>query len=50
MTPMARSFYASSNRVRNIRAKRDLGLELAFPTYREGLERLWRDGEGRRGT
>jgi nucleoside-diphosphate-sugar epimerase len=47
MTPMARSFYASSNRVRNARAKRDLGLELAFPTYREGLERLWRDGEGR---
>ena len=50
MTPMARSFYASSNRVRNTRAKRDLGLELAFPTYREGLERLWRDGEGRNGT
>jgi nucleoside-diphosphate-sugar epimerase len=47
MTPMARSFYASSNRVRNTRAKRDLGLELAFPTYREGLQRLWRDGEGR---
>lgn len=47
MTPMARSFYATSNRIRNIRAKRDLGLELAFPTYREGLERLWRDGEGR---
>jgi hypothetical protein len=50
MTPMARSFYASSNRIRNTRAKRDLGLELAFPTYREGLERLWRDGEGRSGT
>lgn len=50
MTPMARSFYASSNRVRNTRAKRDLGLELAFPTFREGLERLWRDGEGRSGT
>jgi nucleoside-diphosphate-sugar epimerase len=50
MTPMARSFYASSNRVRNTRAKRDLGLELAFPTYREGLARLWRDGEGRSGT
>jgi nucleoside-diphosphate-sugar epimerase len=48
MTPMARSFYASSNRVRNARAKRDLGLELAFPTYREGLDRLWRDGEEHR--
>jgi nucleoside-diphosphate-sugar epimerase len=50
MTSMARSFYASSNRVRNTRAKRDLGLELAFPTYREGLDRLWRDGEGHRDT
>jgi len=50
MSPMARSFYASSNRVRNTRAKRDLGLELAFPTYREGLERLLRDGEGRGGS
>jgi NAD dependent epimerase/dehydratase family len=46
MTAMARSFYATSNRIRNTRAKRDLGLELAFPTYREGLDRLWRDGEG----
>jgi hypothetical protein len=43
---MARSFYATSNRIRNARARRDLGLELAFPSYREGLDRLWRDGEG----
>src|SRR4051812_10451133 len=50
MTPMAQSFYASSNRVRNERAKRDLGLELAFPNYRVGLERLWQDGEGRSDT
>jgi len=50
MTAMARSFYGTSNRIRNSRAKRDLGLELAFPTYREGLDRLWRDGEGRSGT
>lgn len=49
MTAMAKSFYATSNRIRNSRAKRDLGLELAFPTYREGLDRLWRDGEGRSG-
>ena len=50
MTAMARSFYATSNRVRNARAKRELGLELAYPTYREGLDRLWWDGEGRSGT
>jgi len=49
MTAMAKSFYATSNRIRNTRAKRDLGLELAYPTYREGLDRLWRDGEGRSG-
>jgi nucleoside-diphosphate-sugar epimerase len=47
MSPMARSFYATSNRIRNARATRDLGLDLAFPSYREGLDRLWRDGEGR---
>ncbi|MFN3643245.1 MAG: SDR family oxidoreductase [Gemmobacter sp.] len=37
MTPMARSFYAESKRVRNDRIKRDLGLRLLYPTYREGL-------------
>ena len=37
MTPMARSFYAESKRVRNDRIKRDLGVRLIHPTYREGL-------------
>lgn len=37
MTPMAASFYAESKRVRNDRIKRDLGVRLAYPTYREGL-------------
>jgi nucleoside-diphosphate-sugar epimerase len=37
LTPMARSFYGESKRVRNERIKRDLGVSLAFPTYREGL-------------
>ena len=50
MSPMARSFYATSNRIRNARARSDLGLDLAFPSYREGLDRLWRDGEGRCGS
>jgi dTDP-4-dehydrorhamnose reductase len=40
MTPMARSFYLETKRVRNDRIKRDLGVELRFPTYREGLESL----------
>lgn len=37
MTPMAASFYAESKRVRNDRIRRDLGVRLAYPTYREGL-------------
>ncbi len=47
LSPMARSFYASNRRVRNISAKRDLGLILAYPTYRAGLDALWAAGEGR---
>ena len=40
MTPMARSFYAESKRVRNDRIKRDLDVRLIYPTYREGLAAL----------
>ncbi|KZD21012.1 NAD-dependent epimerase/dehydratase family protein [Tardiphaga robiniae] len=45
MSPMARSFYASSNRISNARLKRELGVELAFQTYREGLTALWQQRE-----
>lgn len=37
MTPMARSFYGENKRVRNSRIKDDLGVELLYPSYREGL-------------
>ncbi|HZQ00133.1 MAG TPA: SDR family oxidoreductase [Reyranella sp.] len=37
MSEMARSFYAENRRVRNDRIKRELGVRLQFPTYREGL-------------
>ena len=37
MTPMARSFYGDSKRVRNTRIKDELGVSLLYPTYREGL-------------
>src|ERR1700682_6383971 len=47
MTPMARSFYATNNKISNARLKRDLGVELAYPTYREGLEQLGNAREGR---
>ena len=40
MSPMARSFYAESKRVRNDRIKRDLGVTLRYPGYREGLAAL----------
>jgi hypothetical protein len=47
LSPMARSFYASNRRVRNIRMKDELGVTLAYPTYRAGLDALWQAGEGR---
>ncbi|MDC0659200.1 SDR family oxidoreductase [Leisingera sp. SS27] len=37
MTPMARSFYGENKRVRNRLIKEELGVELLYPTYREGL-------------
>lgn len=37
MTPMARSFYSETKRVRNERIKRELGVQLSYATYREGL-------------
>ncbi|MEM8579377.1 MAG: SDR family oxidoreductase [Pseudomonadota bacterium] len=40
MTPMARSFYAESKRVRNDRITETLGVQLRHPTYREGLRAL----------
>ncbi len=40
MTPMARSFYAESKKVRNDRIKSELGVELLYPDYRSGLRAL----------
>ncbi|MGB5559662.1 MAG: SDR family oxidoreductase [Paracoccaceae bacterium] len=40
MTPMARSFYAESKKVRNDRIKTDLGVKLKYPDYRTGLQAL----------
>lgn len=40
LSPMARSFYGENKQVRNDLMKRDLGLTLTFPTYREGLADL----------
>ena len=40
MTPMARSFYAESKKVRNDRIKTELGVRLRYPDYRAGLAAL----------
>lgn len=46
-SPMARSFYAESKRVRNDRITLDLGVTLAYPDYRAGLAAvLAAEGQG----
>ena len=40
LSPMAASFYAENKRVRNTRIKKDLGVSLRYPTFREGLRAL----------
>ena len=44
MSPMARSFYGESKRVSNRRIRGELGVDLTYPTYREGLEGLLAKG------
>ena len=43
MTPMARSFYAESKKVRNDRIKRELDVQLIYPDYRTGLRAMLED-------
>jgi nucleoside-diphosphate-sugar epimerase len=40
MSAMARSFYEETRRVRNDRIKKELGVVLRYPTYREGLRAI----------
>jgi len=40
LTDMAKSFYAENKRVRNTRLRRELAVELKFPSYREGLQAI----------
>lgn len=46
LTPAGRSFYAESRRVRNERIKRELGVTLNYPSYREGLAALLAGEDG----
>lgn len=41
-SPMQRSFYSETRRVRNDRIRTELGVRLAYPTYREGMQALAR--------
>jgi nucleoside-diphosphate-sugar epimerase len=40
LSPMAKSFYQDNKRVKNDRIKRELGVALKYPTYRDGLRAL----------
>ncbi len=40
LTPMGRSFYGENKRVSNARIRQELEVDLAFPTYREGMTSL----------
>ena len=40
LSPMAESFYRDNKRVRNDRIKTELGVSLAYPSYRAGLTAL----------
>ena len=42
LSPMGRSFYEDNKRVHNTKIKRELGVVLRYPTYREGLQALAR--------
>lgn len=42
MTEMARSFYSDNKRVSSKRVLAALGTELEYPTYREGLDAIWK--------
>ena len=38
MTPMARSFYATSRKVDSSRIKDELGVEFLYPDYKSGMK------------
>ncbi|GHF15802.1 NAD(P)-dependent oxidoreductase [Kordiimonas sediminis] len=41
LSPMAKSFYAESKRVRNTKIKEVLNIRLRYPSYEQGLQALW---------
>ena len=47
LSPMARSFYSECKRCSNRALKEKLGVELAYPSYREALQALFAAGDGK---
>jgi hypothetical protein len=45
LPPVVRSFYAENKRARNDKLKRELGVRLIHPTYRDGILALHRAGD-----
>lgn len=40
LSPMAQEFYSHNKRVSNVKLKKELNIQLAYPTYKEGLAHL----------
>jgi nucleoside-diphosphate-sugar epimerase len=47
LSPMARTFYGDNKRVSNRRIHDDLAVTISYPTYRDGLAAMWKDGSWR---
>ncbi len=45
LSPMAKEFYTHHRRVSNTKIKHELHIKLMYPTYREGLQSLYNQGE-----
>ena len=50
LTDMGRAFYSENKRVSNAAIRTKLGFEFSYPTYREGLNALFEQGEGQKGS
>ena len=40
LSPMAQEFYSHNKRISNVKLKRELNIQLTYPTYKEGLKNL----------
>lgn len=45
LSPMAREFYTHNKRVNNSKIKTELSIQLSYPTYKEGLKKIYNDGD-----